>query len=321
MLAAALVWIQIQDLRIRSWRQTSGRIVSSQAAARTIRRERHSTPGRAGDTDFVTDETIETRNFAEVSYAFAIDGKTYNGSRIGLGADGGNVEVAETLRRYPAGAIVTVVYDPADPTQCILERDDPKNLRRGWFAVATLAALIVGGVLGIGRLADAARSVIDDPKRVPLVIVLGLFAAVVALFAAMVGRKRRDMRSWTGTPGRIVESTVATTTRLHRRPASLQRETIYVPRVVYQYETGGLALRGDDIGATWRNSTPAAATTCVARYPVDAAVTVLVNPANPTESTLMLPGRSTELVLWAIAGLLVAATVALATLIPVAAFH
>jgi hypothetical protein len=129
LLAGALVWIAIQDRRVASWRQASGRIVASVAAARTVRRERHSTSGTAGHTDFVTDETIETRNFADIAYEFAVAGKTFRGSRIDLGVDSGNHDVAERLRRYPPGAIVTVFYDSRDPAQCILERDDPKNLR------------------------------------------------------------------------------------------------------------------------------------------------------------------------------------------------
>jgi hypothetical protein len=316
LLAAALIWIQLQNRRIRSWRQANGRIVSAQAVARTIRRERHRTEGAPGHTDFITDETIETRNFAEVIYEFAVAGKTYRGSRIDLGTDSGNVAVAETLKRYPAGAIVAVFYDPANPAQCILERDDPKNLRAGRLGVAVLTALIVGGVLGIDRLADVVRGMIGNPARAPLVIGLGLFAAVAALFAVLLGRKRREMRCWSRTPGRIVESMVATTVRQRDRPASGQQvaQTMYVPRIVYRYEAGGIALEGDDMGGTWSSSTPAVARKYTARYPVDGAVEVFFNPSNTTESTLRPPGRTVELVLWAIAAALLAAAVLAARL-------
>ena len=313
LLAAALIWIAIQDRRIRTWRQASGRIVSAQAVARTVRRERHRTEGSPGHTDFVTDETLETRNFAEVAYEFAVGGKTCRGSRIDLSTDSGNVEVVETLKRYPAGAIVTVFYDPADPTQCILERDDPKNLRAGWLAVAILTVLIVGGVLGVDRLADVVRGVIGDAKRAPLVVALGLFAAVVALFAMMLGRKRREMRNWAKTAGRIVQSTVETTVRQDSRPGSMQgtvTQTMYVPRIVYRYDAGGISLEGDDIGGTWSASTPAVAEKYVARFPVNATVEVYFNPSNATESTLAPPGRTVEVILWAIAMLLTAAAVA-----------
>jgi hypothetical protein len=319
LLAAALIWIQIQDRRVSSWRQVSGRIVSSEAVARTIRRERHRATGSRHHTDFVTDETIETRNVAEVAYEFVVAGRTYQGSRIDLAPDSGNPEVAETLKRYPRGAIVTVFYDPADPAQCILERDDPKNLRAGWFSVAVLTALIVGGVLGVDRLAGVVRAAIVDPAHAPLVVGLGVFAAVVALFAVVVGRKRREMQAWTKTAGQIVQSSVETTVRRHNRPGSMRgetSETIYVPRVVYQYDAGGILLQGDDIGGTWRGTTPAVAATYTARFPLNMVVEVFFNPRNTTESTLAPPGRVVELVLWAIAAVLLAAGALVARLGP-----
>jgi hypothetical protein len=319
LLAGALVWITIRDRRVASWRQASGRIVASVAAPRTVRRERHSTSGTAGHTDFVTDETIETRNFADIAYEFTVAGKAFRGSRIDLGVDSGNVDVAERLRRYPPGAIVTVLYDPGDPAQCILERDDPKNLRAAWFGVVVLAALIVAGVLGIDRLADLVRGAIADPEITPLVMALGVFAVVVALFAHMVGRKAHEMRSWTRTEGHIVQSAVERTVRTHDRPSSAQGETvetIFVPRIVYRYSAGGNSYDGDDIGGTWSSNTPATAETYVARFPLDATVAVWFNPGNPTESTLSPGAGTTRIVLWAIAALLAAAALAAAKIAP-----
>jgi Protein of unknown function (DUF3592) len=311
--AAALIWIQVQDARVRSWRQASGRVVSSQPVARTIRRERHRAEGRSGHTDFVTDETIETRNFAAVAYEFVVAGKTYRGSRIDLAVDSGNFEVAETLKRYPEGAIVTVFYDPEHPDQCILERDDPKNLRKGWLSVVVMVVLIVGGVLGVEQVADIVRGAIAHPKRTPLVMALGLFGIVIAVFARMVGQKKREMRSWTTTAGRIVQSAVATTVRTHDKPSSMRRdytETIYVPRIVYRYDADGRSFEGDDIGGAWSGSTPAIAQKTVARFPLDTAVTVFFNPGNPTESTLAPGVGYIEIVLWTVAALLAAAAVA-----------
>jgi hypothetical protein len=315
LLAGALVWIQIQDARVKSWQQASGRIVSSQAVARTVRRERHRTGGTSGHTDFITDETIETRNFADVAYEFVVAGKTFRGTRIDLSVDRGNVEVAETLRRYPAGKSVTVFYDPADPAQCILERDDPKNLRNGWLAVALLIVLIVGGAFGINRVADVVRGAIGDPRRTPLVVVLGLFAVVAALFARMVGLGARQMRGWTRTEGRVVQSAVEKTFRTHDKPSSWQgetTETIYVPRIVYRYTAGGTSFDGDNIGGTWSGPTPATAETYVTRFPLGTSVAVFFNPANPTESTLDPSTGYLRMILWAIAALFAMASFAAA---------
>jgi uncharacterized protein DUF3592 len=51
--------------------------------------------------------------------------------------------VAETLKRYPDGKIVTVFYDPDHPEQCILERDDPTL----FVAAALAAADLVPGLI------------------------------------------------------------------------------------------------------------------------------------------------------------------------------
>jgi hypothetical protein len=147
----------------------------------------------------------------------------------------------------------------------------------------------------------------------------GLFAVVIALFAHMLGRKRREMQTWTKTTGRIVHSAVETTLRTHSRPSALQRdttETIYMPRIVYQFDAGGVSLQGDSIGATSGGNTPATASKYVARFPVDAAVVVFFNPQNPVESTLDPGGGYIELALWAIASLLMAAAFAAAGLLP-----
>jgi hypothetical protein len=310
LVAAALIWIQVQDFRIRSWRQASGRIVVSQAVARTVRKTRHRTAGTAGHTDFITDETVETRNFAEVAYEFAVAGTTYRGARIDLSVDAGNVDVAATLTRYPVGAAVTVFYDPDDPTQCILERDDPRNIRAGWLSVVVMVVLIVGGFLGVDHVADVVRGAIDHPRRTPLIMVLGVFAVVLALFARVVGQKTREMRSWTRTDGRIVQSAVETTVRTHDKPSSMRRrytDTIYMPRIVYRYDAGGHPFEGDDVGTIVGGGTPATAEKTVARFPVNSPVTVFFNPANPTQSTLAPGTGYLEIALWMIAALLAAA--------------
>ena len=323
LIAAALIWIQIQDFRIRSWQQASGRIVTSQAVARTVRKTRHRTAGRVGHTDFITDETAETRNFAEVAYDFAVAGTTYRGERIDLSVDSGNVDVAETLKRYPVGAIVTVFYDSHDPTQCILERDDPKNIRAGWLSVVVMVVLIVVGFEGVDHVADIVRGAVGHPRRTPLIMALGVFAVVLALFARMVGQKTREMRSWTRADGRIVQSTVEATVRTHDKPSSMRRrytDTIYLPRIVYRYDAGGQPYEGDDVGAIVGGGTPAAAEKTVARFPLASPVTVFFNPANPTQSTLVPGTGYLEIVLWTVAALL--ATVALTVdLVPESIMH
>jgi hypothetical protein len=45
--------------------------------------------------------STETRNFAAVRYAFNVNGRRVEGTRIGIADDPGNFQVAEKLRLYP----------------------------------------------------------------------------------------------------------------------------------------------------------------------------------------------------------------------------
>jgi hypothetical protein len=306
LLAAGTVWIQLQDRRVRSWKEAAGRIVSSKAVAREIHSKRFRTAGTSGNTDFVTDETIETRNFAEISYAFTVGANSYRGSRVNLAVDAGNFEVAETLRRYPEGKAVTVVYNPAAPQECILERDDPANIRNAWLAVAVLVGLIAAGFVAITQGADWLSGIIAKPARTPLVVVLGLFALVMAVFARMVGLEARAVKKWPTTAGRITQSEVVTTTQEHRRARSgrVRYVTMYVPRIVFTYQVDGTSFKGDNIGWSGSASTPALAEKYVKRYALQAPVEVFYNPQDPTKSTLAPGGGTIALVLWLITALL-----------------
>jgi hypothetical protein len=188
------VWIQFQDKRVRSWKEAPGRINSSKLASREIRSYQVRTSGSDGNTEFVTDETIETRNFAEISHSFAVGASTYRGSRISLAVDSGNFEVAETLFRYPEGKAVTVVYNPTNPNECILERDDPANIRKAWLAVVVLVALVVIGFVSITQGADRLGGIIKNLVMSPLVVALVVFRLAMMLFARVAGKQFREIR-------------------------------------------------------------------------------------------------------------------------------
>jgi hypothetical protein len=316
LLMAVLLWITIQDFRIRSWRQAAGRIVSSKPVARSVHGKKFETSGRQGSTDFITTETIDTRNFAEVRYEFSVAGKSFCGSRIDLAEDRGNFEVAETLQRYPQGKAVTVYYNPKNPDECILERDDPKNLRAGWYSFAMLVALCFGGVFGISRFAELVRGAIAVPKLTPMVVILGLFAFFLAVFAHMIGQKGRAMRGWPKTRGQVVQSAVEPTLRKHHRPYPRREytETIYVSRVVYTYDVGGISFQGDNSGVAVGSSTPGLAAKYIARFPLNAVVDVFFNPQIPTESTLHPSVGILGIVVWTIAALFAAAALMVAGL-------
>ena len=61
-----------------------------------------------------------------VVYQYAVNGRPVQGSRVRVGDELGRVQVAggahRIVARYPAGAQVTVYYDPANPVSAALER-------------------------------------------------------------------------------------------------------------------------------------------------------------------------------------------------------
>jgi uncharacterized protein DUF3592 len=317
--AGATIWIQIQNRRIRSWRETAGRIVSSKPVAREIRT--HVTRTSGGDrhaTDFVTDENIETRNFADISYSFVIGANTYHGKRVSLAEDPGNFEVAETLQRYPEGKAVTVIYNPLNPNECILERDDPSNIRKAWFAVAVLMALIAAGFVVITQGADRLSAIVRNPAITPLVVVLCVFGLAVMLFARVAGKQARETRAWPKAAGRITHSEVETTVQQHQR-TGLARDydvTMYVPRVVYTYQVDGNPFEGDNIGWSGSASTPSFAEKYIKRFALQTPVEVFYNPLVPTQSTLKPAGRTLAIILWVIAAGFIGAAFTVAWLTP-----
>jgi hypothetical protein len=103
-----------------AWSETTGTIVMSGPAA-------DGRPAFHRGKDRITGRTARSRHRSSyIVYAYSVDGHVYQGTRIRLagharaaGAGSGAVATAE---RYPAGAAVTVYYDPANPWDATLER-------------------------------------------------------------------------------------------------------------------------------------------------------------------------------------------------------
>lgn len=94
-----------------TWPTASGSIVSARLDQNT--RIEH-------DDDHTSTSTSYT---PIVEYTYEIGGKTYRGNRVFPGAsmsyDHGTAQ--GIVNRYQPGSVVTVHYDPADPTQAVLE--------------------------------------------------------------------------------------------------------------------------------------------------------------------------------------------------------
>ncbi|MBI5966061.1 MAG: DUF3592 domain-containing protein [Chloroflexi bacterium] len=90
----------------QSWASTTGTVLMSSVQSRTSGRS-HST-------------------YPVVVYQYTVSGKTYQSQTIKAGEQFINVRVMgqaqETVGRYPIGSTVTVYYNPANPSESVLEK-------------------------------------------------------------------------------------------------------------------------------------------------------------------------------------------------------
>jgi len=295
---------KVIDLRrASSWTQTTGRVLSS-----TIEVRRHRFAGEA--------ETVE--NVPAVEYEFSAGGRSYRGSRIGIGDDSGGANTEATLARYPKGASVTVFYDPEDPRNCVLERGGP-------FAAAPAPAPggAAGGNASLAQIAAqplTAKGCIVDfikvavigaaiwwliargpefiaarfPKSEPEVAIFtACFGLVALLLFFAAHRYSKKAQSWPSVPGTIVKSAVGS----YRETSNGRTTTMYRAEVEYVYQVHGRELHGAQIklGMTVSGS-QAAAGKVAAKYPVGGAVDVHYDPANPSTAALENPTGATSLI-------------------------
>ena len=100
----------------------------------------------------------EQRNYANIIYEYSVAGQKLRNNRVSIGEDRGNFEVAETIAKYPVGAIVTVYYNPLHPKEAVLERDLPKGLW-GCLGIGTVIvlAIVFGSAFGLNKLSRIRR--------------------------------------------------------------------------------------------------------------------------------------------------------------------
>jgi hypothetical protein len=317
-MAVALLWFQWRKWRLRSWVETTGLIDSSRVSAREVRSKRFRTTGSRVNTDFITDESIRTGNFAAVTYSFTAGSTTYHGNRICLmGEPDGTIP--EILKRYPRGKAVIVYYNPKDPNECILEKDAPGKIREVWLGTIVLAALILGVFFVLTEGADWLPTIMAKPSRAPAVMLLIVVSLLLLMFSRVFTKQASAMKKWPTTAGRIIRSDVTTTQQQHRRPNRSSGDynvTMYVPRIVYSYEVGGHAYEGDEVGWSTSSNKRSVAEKQVKRYPLQSQVQVFYNPDNPVEATLSTSIGVLPVILWGLAGVAAVAAVAVGWLVP-----
>ena len=133
LILVAAIYKTLQVRAAREWPSTPGRVVISTSELRDV---------KVLDSEREGGRKLEQRNFANIVYEYSVSGQKLRNNRVSIGEDRGNFQVAETIAKYPVGAIVTVYYNSRHPREAVLERDLPQGLW-GCLGIATAIAVVV----------------------------------------------------------------------------------------------------------------------------------------------------------------------------------
>lgn len=130
-LGGLLAWATMQPIidytRSLSWPQTEGEIL------------------RSGVVVVEGDDSISYHPSAD--YRYVVNGEPYRGDRLFFGSQwNGPVErpAQRIVDRYPEGQPITVFYDPANPSESVVER----RLGTGVIVVFPIMVLVVAATIG-----------------------------------------------------------------------------------------------------------------------------------------------------------------------------
>lgn len=263
------------EVRIASrWPTVPGRVVRS----RTVQRK----AGKIGREE----KNVELRNFAEVTYEYVVQGRKFRASRVSIGEDLGNYQVAETLAKYPAGAHVMVHYNPTRHGEAVLERDPPEGIFKIMtYAILGLAAVGLSLIFGIEPLIDALKLIAPASGNIPLAIMLGVMGLIALLIGVAASRAAKMTFDWSSTWGVVEESGVEdfetydnNRLRTHKRASIVYSYTVNG----HQYKSQRIAVHG------WKAASNIGAFVSgpVKKFPPGKPVEVFFNPANPAEAVL-----------------------------------
>ena len=129
---AIAAWLFTEDYAVRRWPRTPGTMTVARNETRSVR-----------DQESAGYATV-TLYSPFVRYAYAVGGRRYEGTRLRRTPESSNVPF--DLDRYAPGSSVPVAYDPADPSQSVLEEEP---LGTGTLIMGCLGAffLLFGAVL------------------------------------------------------------------------------------------------------------------------------------------------------------------------------
>jgi hypothetical protein len=271
----------------KSWVATTGRILSSGVETRHRQFQ---------------DEPEELKDVPAVKYEFKVGGRTIDGTRVSIGDEGG-LDMEAVLKRYPAGADVTVYYDPRDPTKCVLERDFTQDLADHNL---TKRDVMSGCLVGIAELAAVGVAIWGLAAYGPdfvrahfprlhshaeLPVALFGFGLLMLLFFYAARRSAKAAATWPSVRGKIVKSEVEEYQERDDDDGRTTWHTAYRPAVEYAYAVNGREHRGNQINHAMTVSAGRGyAEKVAAKYPVGSEVDVHYDPNNPSTSALRTAG-------------------------------
>ena len=290
LILVAAAWKSLQVRAAREWPSTAGKVVVSNAELRDV---------RVIDSERSDGFRSEQRNFANIIYEYSAAGKKLRNNRVSIGEDRGNFEVAETIAKYPAGAIVTVYYNPLHPNEAVLERDLPKGI---WgclgIGTAIVLAIVFGSAFGLHHITEFFSTRLNDPKLSVLVVALGAFGFAISLFALALHRQASLAKKWPQVTGTIKLSGVEQYRNAPEGNAS-SGQVMYQRKVNYTYRYNNISYTRMHSSFASNSATDSGwmARKFLKSWHDGASVKVYVDPANPAEATLE-PGASFVWVIW-----------------------
>jgi hypothetical protein len=288
LLAVAIASKLIELRQAKSWVPATGRILSS-----AIETRRHQFEGEP--------ETV--KNVPAVKYEFKVGARTVDGTRISIGDEGG-LDIEATLKRYPAGADVTVYYDPRDPTKCVLERDFTQDLKDSNLSKRDVLSGCLVGIAMLFALGIAIWGLatygpdfvrahfprLHSHAEMPVALVGFGLAVLMFFFAAR--RSVKQAAGWPVVRGKIVKSEVEEyQERDEDSDGRVRWRTVQRPAVEYIYVVNGRELRGNQISYGMSMSAGEGyAEKVAAKFPIGGEIDVHYDPANPSNSALQTAG-------------------------------
>jgi hypothetical protein len=290
LLLAVAVYKSLQVRVAREWPSVAGKVVVSKAEVRKV---------KVIDSDRAEGHRFEERNFADIVYEYSVAGRKLRNNRVSIGEDRGNFQVAETIAKYPAGAVVTVYYNPLHPDQAVLERDLPKGM---WgclgIGMAIVLAIVFGSAIGLHAITEFVTTRIPQQGNAAAAVAFGAFGTVIALFALVLHRQASLAMKWPVVTGTIKLSDIEQY-RAARQDDGSGTRVMYQRRVSYTYQYNNITYT--NAHATLASSVASTSSWLVRKSTTDykdgASVKVWVNPDNPSQATLE-PRAGFVWVLW-----------------------